>query len=284
VCKTVHLPSWRQWVQRFVHHRPVVSQSQESVPFRCNICGAHNLLARAALEREGGKCAACGSWVRARAVVDVLLTELIGRSVPLSDVTASCRHFAGIGMSCWDGYAVPFAELFNYTNTFYHRAPFLDISRMDGAMDGTLDFVISSDVFEHVAPPVSQVFRNTCRLLKANGLLVLTVPFDRPNEPDQPTIEHFPDLFNYEILARDTGPVLRNVTRAGAVQEFRDLIFHGGPGQTLEMRLFSEWALLRELEEAGFRDVRIHRESKLEFGIDWQTSCSLPITARRDLR
>lgn len=219
--------------------------------------------------------------MRARAVVDLLLRELLGQSVVLPDVKSPRRELTGIGMSCWDGYALRFAELFNYTNTFYHRAPFLDISRIDATLEGTLDFVISSDVFEHVAPPVSAVFRNTFRLLKANGLLVLTVPFDRPNEPGRLTTEHFPDLFNYEILARDTAPVLRNVTRMGAIQEFRNLIFHGGPGQTLEMRLFSEWALLRELADAGFRDVRIHRESTLEFGIDWTTSCSLPITVRR---
>ena len=44
------------------------------------------------------------------------------------------------------------------------------------ALASTCDFVISSDVLEHVAPPYERALSNLLRLLKPGGLLVLTVP------------------------------------------------------------------------------------------------------------
>jgi hypothetical protein len=63
--------------------------------------------------------------------------------------------------------------------------------------------------------------------------------------------------------------------------EFDHLTFHGGEGETLEMRVFSKSGLLRELARAGFEDIRIHADACEEFGIVWTQPWSLPITARR---
>jgi hypothetical protein len=51
----------------------------------------------------------------------------------------------------------------------------------------------------------------------------------------------------------------------------------------LEMRVFSESGVLRELEHAGFTDIHIHREPYSQFGIAWPQEWSLPISARRPL-
>jgi SAM-dependent methyltransferase len=188
------------------------------------------------------------------------------------------RGISGLGMSDWEGYADRLAEKFLYTNTYYHKEPRLDISQaVPLGLVQSSDFVISSEVFEHIAPPVLRAFQNTFELLKPGGLFVLTVPYGNQHE----TVEHFPDLYDFTII-EDRGTYrLENVTRSGERQDFHDLVFHGGAGATLEMRVFSEPALLRHLAEAGFDEIIVHREPDLLHGIWWPEPWSLPLSARR---
>ena len=72
---------------------------------------------------------------------------------------------------------------------------------------------------------------------------------------------------------------LTNRTRDGEMQTFTDLVFHGGPGSTLEMRLFSREALEREFKDAGFARIRIAAEPYLPFGIHWPEPWSVPMVA-----
>ena len=97
------------------------------------------------------------------------------------------------------------------------------------------DFIFSSDVFEHVPPPAQRAFETCHSLLKKNGTLIFSVPYNL----DGNTLEHFPDLHDYFIDDQGDSPVLKNLTIDGKRQEFENLIFHGGDGATLEMRVFS---------------------------------------------
>jgi hypothetical protein len=63
------------------------------------------------------------------------------------------------------------------------------------------------------------------------------------------------------------------------MQRYENLVFHGGPGTTLEMRVFSRAALERHFAEAGFRDVRFATEPCLRHGIVWKEPWSVPIVA-----
>ena len=82
----------------------------------------------------------------------------------------------GIGLTdC--GYAPRLSSKLAYRNTFYDREPRLDITDPPTDLEGTLDFLISSDVFEHVPPPVERAFEGVFRLLKPGGVFVLTVPY-----------------------------------------------------------------------------------------------------------
>ena len=137
--------------------------------------------------------------------------------------------------------------------------------------------MVSSEVFEHVAPPAEAAFENVCRLLRPNGVFVFTVPYSL----DQSTVEHFPQLHEYTIARLGDRHVLVNRTREGQIQVYENLVFHGGPGSTLEMRLFSECGLKTMLLAAGFREVRIHGEEYPEFGIVRDARHSLPIAARK---
>ena len=243
--------------------------------FRCNVCGEVCQAHMSLLSREQDSCHNCGSTVRMRAMIHTLSEELFGESLALPDFPLR-KGIKGYGMSDWEGYARPLAEKLNYTNTFYHAEPHLDITDISPELEGSLNFLISTDVFEHVAPPVSLAFSNARSLLKEGGVFVFSVPYKLQGE----TIEHFPELFDYRIERRDSMPTLINKTRDGRHQEFQDLVFHGGPGETLEMRVFSQSSLRKELAQAGFTSIEFYARHYFEFGIYWPYFSGVPIAAR----
>ena len=243
--------------------------------YRCNICGMACKSKVVELEREEPSCLGCGSTVRMRAITHVLSMELFGNSLAIPDFPER-PDITGIGMSDWIGYAVPLGKKLGYKNTYYHKPPKLDITSIDSDLEGTLDFVISSDVFEHVEPPISRAFENVRKLLKPDGVLIFSVPYVK----DGCTVEHFPDLYKYEIAQKGEDYILQNITRDGGKQIYENIVFHGGCGATLEMRVFSETSLLEEFRKACFANVKIYKASDFEHGIHWDCNCSLPIAAR----
>jgi len=265
--------SWRRW-RGIDGGDPARIPPGAAVPFRCNLCGTPNAGTLAELSREAQNCTHCGSNVRFRAMACLVTHEVLGRPAPLPDLPVR-KDIAGIGLSDADAYARPLAEKFDYENTFYHTEPRLDIADIDPARVGRYHFVIASDVFEHVEPPVARAFANARRLLKRGGKFIFTVPFSL--DPD--TREHFPDLFDWALAEENGHWTLTNRTRDGREQRFSDLVFHGGPGSTLEMRVFSRAALEREFAAAGFARVRIAAEPYLPFGIHWPEPWSVPMVA-----
>jgi SAM-dependent methyltransferase len=244
------------------------------IPFICNLCGTPNAGTLAQLSREALTCTHCGSNVRFRAMGYLVTREVLGRPVALPDFPEA-KSIVGIGLSDAEAYARPLAQKFDYVNSFYHTDPRLDITDVGDSHTGRYDFIVASDVFEHVTPPVSRAFVNARRMLKPGGKLIFTVPF----VPEGRTKEHYPDLFEWSMEERDGTWTLTNRTRDGLVQTFTDLVFHGGPGSTLEMRLFSRDDLTREFQEAGFSRVRIAAEPYLPFGIHWPEPWSVPMVA-----
>ena len=102
-----------------------------------------------------------------------------------------------------------------------------------------------------------------------------------PFSLDAETVEHFADLYDWHMEPRDGGFRLVNRAADGTVTTHDNLIFHGGPGATLEMRLFSRAALEREFARAGFARLRIADEPYLPFGIYWPEPWSVPMVAYR---
>ncbi len=250
------------------------ASANPSVAFRCNICGTRNRLMPGLISREAGECAGCGSTVRMRSVIRCLSLALYGRSVRLTDLAVD-RSIRGAGLSDWDGYAARLASLFTYANTFHHAEPRLDITDPPANSFGTVDFLISSDVFEHVAPPVERAFTGAFNLLKPGGTLVFTVPYGKDGE----TIEHFPSLNDFEVLEFGPDWYLINRRTDGEYEVFDDIVFHGGVGQTLEMRVFCQTDVVSQLQRSGFEKIVIHRENDPAVGIIHRQDWSLPITA-----
>jgi SAM-dependent methyltransferase len=157
-----------------------------------------------------------------------------------------------------------FAKCFDYQNTCYHREPHLDIMVPAADPDAVYDFVIASEVFEHVPPPVETAFDNLARLLKPTGIAI----FSSPWESNGNSVEHFPHLHDWQLVALRSGYVLLNRTIDGRLETFEDLVFHGGPGSTLEMRVFSKDGLLANCDAAGF-EVEF-AEDNAAFGVVWE--------------
>jgi SAM-dependent methyltransferase len=145
--------------------------------------------------RETISCYYCGSTLRFRAIVDVLSLSLFGERLALPEFPVS-KNVDCIGMSDSDNYAIPLSAKLNYTNTFYHKIPKLDIANIASDSVYCADVIISTDVFEHVPPPVQIAFDNIYKLLKNNGICIFSVPYKIHGDTD----EHFKELFNYKIL------------------------------------------------------------------------------------
>jgi SAM-dependent methyltransferase len=194
------------------------------------------------LGREVPSCSACGSTVRLRSLIALLSREVFGVELAIPDFPV-LKGIRGFGMSDAPELAQRLAEKFDYTNTFYHQEPRLDIADPTpehlAENTGRYDFILSSEVLEHVSPPVERAFANLNRMLKPAGLLVLTVPY----RIDGHTAEHFPELHEYSLASPGGRTVLVNRRRDGSLEVYENLSFHGGAGSTLEMRVFTETSL-----------------------------------------
>ncbi len=257
--------------------RPAAPHAR-AVDFVCNVCGHPNR--RVPLDQVGNRehpsCASCHSSLRMRSVIHALSIELYGKPMILPEFPVD-KSITGTGLSDWEGYWYRLAEKFSYVNTFYHDEPRLDIADIPDGAVGRNRFLISSDVFEHVPPAIlGRAFLNSRRLLQDDGLFLLTVPFTKTGA----TQEHFPRLHDFRFVETRGKRFLYNRTIEGDEEIFDQLVFHGGPGATLEMRIFSEPDLRRHLADAGFSSVRICTENVPEFGIIWPMDWAVPVVAR----
>jgi SAM-dependent methyltransferase len=276
--ETIHKQMLRQQADRFTDRIKYVCTVAAPVPFvfQCNICGHWSpTLLRWAIFRDFPSCLFCGSGSRSRQIVHALSVELFGKSVHLGNFPRR-KEIVGCGMSEWEVMAGPLAEKLSYTNTYLHQEPRLDICNIDASDEGRYDFIICSDVFEHISQPVSIAFENLRRLLKPDGFVVLSVPYLRYGT----TNEHFPELYRFRLENVDGRWRLYNTTRDGRGQVFDNLIFHGGEGQTLEMRLFGESSLLEGIDHAGMT-AQILRPHVWRHGIIRLAQHSLPMILRR---
>jgi hypothetical protein len=202
--------------------------------------------------------------------------ELFGKARPLPDFPVD-KSITGLGMSDWEGYSALLAEKFDYVNTYYHTEPRLDITNITEDQIGNNRFLISSDVFEHIpVESLESAFRNSRRLLMDRGVFIFTAPFTKMGKNQ----EHFPRLHDFRVIETRDKRFLYNKTTDGTEEIFDDLIFHGGEGMTLEMRVFSEPDLRQALKKAGFTSIQIYPDIVSEFGILWPMDWAVPIAAR----
>jgi SAM-dependent methyltransferase len=203
--------------------------------------------------------------------------EILGISIPLPEFPI-LKSIRGIGISDRIIYEEHLARIFDYRNTHFDRPPQLDLANPPEFECGIHDFVVCSEVFEHVPPPALTAFQSASRLLNGRGILILTLPYSL--EPA--SLEHFPELYEYGLVRLGDQTILVNRTPAGVIESFDQLVFHiSDTGKSLEMRELTERDVLRNLEDAGFANIRIYSEDVEKFGIYQREAWSLPIAARK---
>ncbi len=239
--------------------------TDEVVAFTCNICGHASQQVAGAFHREGPNCDGCGSTPRFRGIIHALSMALMKSSLPLSQFTPD-RFIKGIGMSEWEVYAKVLQEKYDFTNTFFHQEPFLDItSESDWKNFENSDFLICTEVFEHVLQPLDIGFKNMRKMLKTGGHLIFSTPFtDAPA-----TTEHFPGMVDFVTaqMGEEWLVVSKDAEDRYAVYD-ENIVFHGGPGTVLEMRIFGREELLGQLRDAGF-EVEVFSQPIPEIGYYW---------------
>ena len=83
--------------------------------------------------------------------------------------------------------------------------------------------------------------------------------------------------------------ILQNITIDNKIETFDNLCFHGGPGNVLEMRVFSKNSIISFLENSGFVDITFYEinDDMKKYGIFWSkddvNNCSLIISAKKPL-
>jgi SAM-dependent methyltransferase len=225
----------------------------------CNICGADNKLG----DDPRQICVDCKATVRMRLVMHAFTTGVLEADQPLYRLDRTFEH-AGIGLSDWFGYGQRLEKLCAYRNTYYHREPMVDICDPPKHEIGRSDFLIASDVFEHIPPPALSAFQGAAAVLKPGGKFLVSVPMNRRSTQ---TIEHYPRLNKFAIAQVDGEYVVVNSLADGGIETYLRPRFHGGPGQTLEMRIFSETHVRELLAQAGFSTPISYETDIPEFGL-----------------
>jgi len=245
--------------------------------FICNLCGQANIFNPEGDWREASSCSQCHSSVRVRQIVHCLTSSILGQSLVLNNF--KYPEIRGAGLSDAENMAQFLRASFDYENTYYHQEPKVDICNPDNEWQNSVDFLISSDVFEHVSSPVQRAFDGAYKMLRPGGMLILTVPFDDRSR----TTEHFENVRDFRLLDFDGDWLMIGRTEDRKYEIHSELLFHGGPGTTVEMRFFARAAVLNHLSAAGFKDIQVHEEAVSAFGIYPPHNQGLPITARRPL-
>ena len=94
--------------------------------------------------------------------------------------------------------------------------------------------------------------------------MILTIPWNTW----QGSTEHYPWMISYSMQLDQNGQyfVIGKDSR-GDSRIILDPIFHGGPGNALEMRKINIHVLIHELHRCGFREIVVHQENRTEYGI-----------------
>lgn len=158
------------------------------------------------------------------------------------------KSIKGIGLTDPNSIARVLADRFTYRNTYFDAEPRFDI-RSDPSPFGELDFLIASEVFEHVEPPVSRAFHNAASLLSSSGFLLLTVPWVWDGDSNQA----IPELYDWKLDREGDRWLILNRKADGEVERFYDMVFDGrsGPsmGRTREhFPDLRDWRLVNEGE------------------------------------
>ena len=211
------------------------------------------------LSREAGNCIWCRSTCRDRSLAYATRKYSKGftKKTPLQVFGVSDgANFEKRAQKYFGG---------KYLNFHFHKEPKLDITCVPLELKSKADFVVCSEVLEHVVPPINLAFKGLFELLKPGGTALISVPHTSIGNAH---VEHFEVLRDAELIL-EPYPVWQGVAQNGELIKYKNLIFHGGIGATLEFRVFSEESLMEHLIEVGFIKI-VSIPNMRRYGIKWE--------------
>ena len=218
--------------------------------FRCCICGHDQTADRRTQHREIRDCGNCQSTPRMRGIIYAFLRRIYNDTTLAFANQPRRPHVTGIGTSDGGEMADLLGAKFAYTNTAFHTEPFLDICDPASIANyRNLSFVLCSEVLEHTKLTPVEVLPNLRQMLRPGGLLILTTPTVHMAN----TVEWYGGATSVDVERAGEGFVVRWRNRRGVEYVDTNPAFHGGPGDTLEMRMISHMELVAAAERTGFR-------------------------------
>jgi SAM-dependent methyltransferase len=153
----------------------------------------------------------------------------------------------GLGISDDVDLSSRLSNRFFYSNTFFDAFPNLDIRQIPTIANSKFEFVSCSDVLEHIDVDVSKAIQGISKLLKPDGFAVLSVPITHSSEK----LEFYPKLKSFEVL----DGIVKWVDQSG--NRFIDSVpeFHGGRGQNLAFRQFTQVTFKQLVLKNGFSSI-----------------------------
>ena len=213
--------------------------------WECILCSALNNQENEHI-REASCCISCGSTWRARAVTLATITGLGYEPMPLSRIKSDWSR-VGLGISDDINVASRLSSKFFYNNTYFDTFPNLDIRKVPEIAKDRFEFVNCSDVLEHIDTELDLAVRGLRNLLHRNGFAVISVPISA----DVGHLEFYPDLRSFSINDDVVGwNDKNNISHEDINPEF-----HGGRGQNLAFRRFSNESIKELLTKSGFISV-----------------------------
>ncbi len=222
----------------------------------CNVCGRVTVFdTRDENLREHVQCMNCRSTNRQRQIVSVLLAYALGNG-RRSPLLASIRDLPA-GLVVWNAESARALHESlrsrlgpNHVSSEYIDPDLISGDVRDGVLhvdiqnthfaDDSLDFILTSDVLEHV-PFVERALRETYRVLKPGGCHIFTVPF-------------YQHRFTSERRA--------SLGADGVIEHHLRPWYHDDPLRADGVLVYNVFApeLLCEIERIGFegRLVRLH--------------------------
>jgi GT2 family glycosyltransferase/ubiquinone/menaquinone biosynthesis C-methylase UbiE/glycosyltransferase involved in cell wall biosynthesis len=223
-----------------------------AVPGRCLACARHvpflvDMLSGGRETPEGWipnfrerlECPACRLNNRQRVIAALMRSRLDDRGEPadvyLMEAVTPVYHWATATFSAHrvrgSEYLSPTAPSGTVIAGIRHE----DIQAMSFA-DGSLELIVSNDVFEHVPDPW-QGLRECRRVLRRGGELLMSIPFDPQADESRP----------------------RAVLREGGIEHLAPPLYHGNPVSADGSLVFTDfgWDVIARLHDAGFDDAAV---------------------------
>jgi SAM-dependent methyltransferase len=110
---------------------------------------------------------------------------------------------------------------------------------------GSLDLIVSNDVFEHVPDP-NKAFAECARVLRPGGVMLVSIPFHNGSDDS----------------------VIRAEWAQAGPRHLLSPVYHGNPVSAEGSLVFTDfgWDVIQSFQAAGFSDATIEMYASAEFG------------------